>query len=67
MRKSPNSIDYTSGDKPDYTIKEIQTHPLQPRSYLAIKIITVESKRIFSRAGSPVANQKAVSDFDPKA
>ena len=67
MRKSPNSIDYTSGDKPNYMIKEIQTHPLQTRSYLTIKIITVESKSIFSRAGSPVANQKAVSASDPKA
>ncbi|GMN49957.1 hypothetical protein TIFTF001_019136 [Ficus carica] len=57
-------MDNTSGDKPNYMIKEIKMRPLRPRSHLAIKIITVEFKSIFSKAGSLMINQKAVSNSD---
>ncbi|GMN24519.1 hypothetical protein TIFTF001_045872 [Ficus carica] len=44
-------MDNTFVDKPNYMTKEIKTCSLRSRSYLAIKIITVESKSIFSRTG----------------
>ncbi|GMN36343.1 hypothetical protein TIFTF001_005944 [Ficus carica] len=59
-------MDNTSGDKPNYMTKEIKMRLLRSQSHLAIKIIIVEFKSIFSRAGSLVASQKVTLDSDPK-